>query len=223
MMNKKTFEIIKFSLGFFLCFFSIFVSFGCSQVTPEVISPEYSVIFEYNRDEKKPNARMSFFVEAVSDVRRFDSIKVICENGGYIWEFNDITRLENQNRQWAGNTNLVMPKNEVFPSGKYEITFKNADEKETSITMNVSYDSSFYSMDYHESEELLEKKNGTKKIAIYDKDKVMIYFADKNDSFNTSRGIWNLFSNAKYYQDIWMTPGNNIICIMPLQEVTLDN
>ena len=51
----------------------------------------------------------------------------------------------------------------------------------------------------------------------------MIYFGEKSSSFNSPRGIWNKFSNAKYYQDIIITPGNYVICIMPQKEVSLEN
>ena len=74
-----------------------------------------------------------------------------------------------------------------------------------------------------ESENLLKNKNAVTKIAIYDKNRQMIYFGEKSSSFNSPRGIWNLFSNAKYYQDIIITPGNYEICIMPQKEVSLEN
>ena len=117
----------------------------------------------------------------------------------------------------------MMPQNQVFPSGKYELTFYNADEKETTEVINVNYDSSFYKMTSSESENLLKNKNAVTKIAIYDKNRQMIYFGEKSSSFNSPRGIWNFFSNAKYYQDIIITPGNYVICIMPQKEVSLEN
>lgn len=218
-MNKKNTKKIKFII---LLMFSLFWIVNCSQITPEVISPEYSVIFEYENAEKNPNARMSFFAESITEIRRYEKIKIYCENGGYVWNFDDIAMICDKTRQWAGNTNLVMPKNEIFPNGKYEITFINADEKETTISINVNYDPAFYDLNCTESEKLMTEKHSVKKIAVYDKEKIMIYFGEKDEKMNSPRGIWNRFSNGKYYQDVWFTPGNSVVCIMPVQEISLE-
>ena len=219
MIKKSNSKLLLISLA--LSFLVILIS-SCSQVTPEIISPEYSVIFEYEDEKSNPEARMSIFAESISDVNRYDRIRIVCENGGYIWDFSEISTFTDKKRSWAGNTNLMMPQNQVFPSGKYELTFYNADEKETTEVINVNYDSSFYKMTSSESENLLKNKNAVTKIAIYDKNRQMIYFGEKSSSFNSPRGIWNFFSNAKYYQDIIITPGNYVICIMPQKEVSLE-
>ena len=220
MIKKSNSKLLLISLA--LSFLVILIS-SCSQVTPEIISPEYSVIFEYEDEKSNPKARMSIFAESISDVNRYDRIRIVCENGGYIWDFSEISTFTDKKRSWVGNTNLMMPQNQVFPSGKYELTFYNADEKETTEVINVNYDSSFYKMTSSESENLLKNKNAITKIAIYDKNRQMIYFGEKSSSFNSPRGIWNKFSNAKYYQDIIITPGNYVICIMPQKEVSLEN
>lgn len=220
MIKKSHIKLLLFFLSFhFLATFLL----SCSQVTPEVISPEYSVIFEYEDEKSNPKARMSIFVESLTDVNRYERIRVYCENGGYIWDFNEIATFTNKNRSWTGNTNLKMPQNQIFPSGKYELIFYNADEKDTSVQLNVNYDSSFYKLTSTESENLLKNKNAIKKIVIYDKNHQIIYFGEKSSSFDTPRRIWNTFSNAKYYQDILITPGNYVICIMPEKEVSLEN
>ena len=219
MIKKSHIKLLLFFLNFhFLATFFL----SCSQVTPEVISPEYSVIFEYEDEKSNPKARMSIFVESLTDVNRYERIRVYCENGGYIWDFNEIATFTNKNRSWTGNTNLKMPQNQIFPSGKYELIFYNADEKDTSVILNVNYDSSFYKLTSSESENLLKNKNAVTKIAVYDKNRTMIYFGEKTSSFKSSTEIWNTFSNAKYYQDIIITPENNVMCIMPEKEVSLE-
>ena len=67
-----------------------------------------------------------------------------------------------------------------------------------------------------------QNKNAVTKIAVYDKNRTMIYFGEKTSSFKSSTEIWNTFSNAKYYQDIIITPENNVMCIMPEKEVSLE-
>ena len=75
MIKKNYINIFFFSL-FLNSLLIIFSS--CSQVTPEIISPEYSVIFEYEDEKSNPKARMSFFVESLSDVNRYSRIKIYC-------------------------------------------------------------------------------------------------------------------------------------------------
>ena len=114
MIKKSNSKLLLISLA--LSFLVILIS-SCSQVTPEIISPEYSVIFEYEDEKSNPKARMSIFAESLTEPNRYDRIKVYCENGGYIWDFDEIAMFSNQKRSWAGNTNLVMPQNQVFSSG----------------------------------------------------------------------------------------------------------
>ena len=194
----------------------------CISTAKEKERTLYHEVSDYVK-KSNPKARMSIFVESLTDVNRYERIRVYCENGGYIWDFNEITTFTDKNRSWTGNTNLKMPQNQIFPSGKYELIFYNADEKDTSVLLNVNYDSSFYKLTSTESENLLKNKNAIKKIVIYDKNHQIIYFGEKSSSFDTPRRIWNTFSNAKYYQDILITPGNYVICIMPEKEVSLEN
>ena len=118
------------------------IQFGTSSdnIEYEVVEKGKVKIFEYEDEKSNPKARMSIFAESISDVNRYDRIRIVCENGGYIWDFSEISTFTDKKRSWAGNTNLMMPQNQVFPSGKYELTFYNADEKETTEVINVNYD-----------------------------------------------------------------------------------
>ena len=192
MIKKSHIKLLLFFLNFhFLATFFL----SCSQVTPEVISPEYSVIFEYEDEKSNPKARMSIFVESLTDVNRYERIRVYCENGGYIWDFNEIATFTNKNRSWTGNTNLKMPQNQIFPSGKYELIFYNADEKDTSVILNVNYDSSFYKLTSSESENLLKNKPATDEeeykieCAALDVSKAFVYDLGYEEACKFARGI----------------------------------
>lgn len=217
-MNKKiarVFPLIIFSS-------LIFLFFSCSQVAPELTQANYSVIFEYDEEFETPASRLSIFVESNTDVRRYDRIKITSLDTGYIWDFTEISKMKYEDAEWAGNTNLVVPENEVIPCGNYEVTYYNSDEKETTIYVTVSYDTDFYDVSYEEVPEVISKKNGFCKIAIYNEDKAMLYFGNKIAEYSTPRGIWNNFRDAAYYQDIYYTPGNFEICIMPEKKVALE-
>lgn len=216
-MNKK---ITKFIPLFLTSLILLFI--GCTQVTPELTQANYSVIFEYDDETDVPASRLSLFVESNTNVRRYDRIKITSLETGYIWDFTEIAKMSYDEEEWAGNTNLVVPENEIIPCGNYEVTYYNADEKETTIYVTVSYDTDFYDISIDDLPEAIETKNGYCKIAIYNEDKAMLYFGNKTSELKTPRGIWNVFREAAYYQDIYYTPGNFEICIMPMREVALD-
>lgn len=196
---------------------------GCTQVTPELTDASYSVIFEYQDENSLPDSRLSFFMESQTEVARYDRIKVHAIENDYIWDFNEISKISFSDKEWAGNTNLVVPENEMIPTGNYEITFFNADEKESTVLISVSYDSSIYDLNAEDLENKMLSSRAVKKIAIYDDGNILIYYGDKLSEFGTPRGIWNMYRTASYYYDVWCTPENNVICIMPKQKVALDN
>lgn len=215
-MAKDRFKILQLlfiTFVLFVCFSS------CTQVTPELRNSNYSVIFRFNDTESNPDVRLSVFVESDSDVRRFDRIVIKSLESGFIWDTSDIKKIEVDNIQYAGVTNLIVPENEVIPTGKYLITCINADEKTTELQFVVSYDEIFYTLKEKEVEERISEKNGLNKIAIYDKDKNIIYYGFRNEVLKTNRDIWNYYRNADYYQNIWTFSNDRVICISSSHKV----
>lgn len=204
-----------FSLAGLFCFVS------CSQNVPELTKSNYSVIFDYLEEEKLPSARLSVFMESDSDVRRYNRIQITSKESGFIWDFDEISRLNTNGTQWAGNTNLIVPENEEIPEGLYEIIYYNADEKNDLVYMSVTYDTNLYSMTSEEVSEYMKKNNAISEIVIYDADGNILYFGTKTLNFSNVRGIWNAFSNADSYQDVWSSPGRFTICILPVKKVEL--
>ena len=204
----------------FLIFSVISVFFlSCSQVTPEISSTDYSIIFDYEDDEGLPAARLSVFAASGSDVRRYERIRITSIDTGYCWETDNLARLENDDVQWAGCTNLVAPENEKLPVGKYEITYFNADEKECTVKLEVRYDVGFYDVLLSGLADYMAEKRGIEKIAVYDKEHILIYFGNRTEEFRTTRGIWNTYREAEFYQVIWYTRDGRVICIEPEKRV----
>lgn len=193
---------------------------SCSQVTPELTQSDYSVIFDYSDDNALPTARLSVFMSSVSDVRRYDKIRITSLETGYIWETDSIAVMENEGVQWAGLTNLVAPEDEKLPCGKYEVTYFNADEKECTLNLEINYDIDFYDILFSALPQIMEEKKGIEKIAVYDKGHILIYFGDRTQEFYTARGIWNAYREAGTYQVIWYTKDGNVMCIGPEVPVT---
>ena len=196
---------------------ALFIS--CSQNTPELTTTDYSVIFDYETEDTPPAARLSIFAASASDVRRYERIIIKSLDTGLYWEADNIARLESENIQWAGCSNLLAPENEKLPTGKYEITYINADEKECSVKLEVNYDIELYDVLLTELAAYMKSKRGIEKIAIFDKEHIMIYFGERNENLRTTRDIWNFYRQAHTYQVIWYSQDGKVICIEPEKPV----
>ena len=209
--------------------FSLFLSvaalfyISCSQNTPELSASDYSIIFDYVNEENTPSARLSVFAASGSDVRRYERIRITSLDTGLTWETDNISRMETEEVQWAGCTNLVAPEEEKLPVGKYEITYYNADEKECTVNLDVRYDIGFYDVLLNDLADYMADKNGIEKIAVYDKEHILIYFGNRTENFATTRDIWNTYREAEYYQVIWYSRDGRVICIEPEKPVTPEN
>lgn len=213
---------IKFFIhaSFFLPVLLLIIQFfllSCSNVLPELEQSDYSVIFDYKNENLPPDVRLAVFMESKSDVRRFSRIRIKSLETGFIWDFDNIEMVleSDGGSQWAGNTNLKAPENEVIPNGKYEVTYYNADEKYVSSSIEVEYDTSFYDIKATEIEKIMKENGGILKIAIYNKEKLMIYFGEKTEEFQTDNSIKNAYVDADYYKDVWNSKNSNVIFIMP--------
>ena len=213
---------IKFFIhaSFFLPVSLLIIQFfllSCSNVAPELEQSDYSVIFDYKNENIPPDVRLAIFMESKSDVRRFSRIRIKSLETGFIWDFDNIEMVleSDGGSQWAGNTNLKAPENEVIPTGKYEVTYYNADEKYVSSSIEVEYDTSFYDIKATEIEKIMKENDGILKIAIYNKEKLMIYFGEKTEEFQTDNSIKNAYVDADYYKDVWNSKNSNVIFIMP--------
>lgn len=205
---------------FILIFAAVMALFiSCSQNTPELTTTDYSVIFDYENAEAVPEARLSIFAASASDVRRYERIRINSLETGLCWEVDNLTRLENEDLQWAGYTNLVAPENEKLPTGLYEITYFNADEKECTVNLEVNYDIGIYDVLLTGLAEYMAEKKGIEKIAVYDKAHILIYYGDRTEELKTTRDIWNKYRDAEYYQVIWYSVDGTVICIEPEKPV----
>ena len=213
-LNSKSCSIISLLTAALLV---LFVS--CSQNTPEIYSTEYSVIFDYEDEQTPPSARLSIFATSSTDVRRYQRIVITSTETGYSWDTEIIARLEESENQWAGCTNIVVPADEKIPTGKYQITYYNADEKECQVTLDVKYDAEIYDVLLPSLTEYMTMKHGIEKIAIYDKEHVLLFSGDRTEELMTTRDIWNTFREAATYQVIWYSRNGSVICIAPEKPV----
>lgn len=216
MRNKSRF--FSFISLTFAAFTGIFVS--CSQNLPELNTTDYSVIFDYSDEENPPAARLAVFASSESDVRRYQRIKITSLETGWYWDTDSIAKIDEEETQWAGCTNLRAPEDEKLPTGTYEVTYYNADEKEFSLTLDVKYDIELYDVLLPALPQFMSENNGIERIAIYDKEHILIYFGERTEELQTTRDIWNKYTEASFYQIIWYSASGNVICITPEKPVT---
>jgi len=210
-------RLLKFGSLILAACIGLFMS--CSQCTPEIYDTDYSVVFDYTDDQTSPSARLTIFGSSDTDVRRYQRIKITSLETGYCWDTEVLSRLEADNTQWTGCTNLAVPEDEILPTGTYEITYFNADEKKYTMRLDVRYDIDFYDVLLPALPDYMSKKNGIEKIAVYDREHILIYFGDRTAELKTTRDIWNHYRDAATFQVIWYTRNGSVICITPEKPV----
>ena len=207
---RKTLHILLVSS--FL--FTLFSLIGCSQNLPEIYQTQYSVVFTYKDEISHPTARLSIFVETGSDPRRCERMEIKSYSSDYIWNTKQISKIGTVDRKWAGNVNFIVPENERIPSGKYGVKYVSADENENITHITVVYDEAFYDSLASDVPNLMMFK-GVENIAIFDENRTLLYLGEKTEELSTKGDIFNTYNDAVYYQDVWFSNDDSVICILP--------
>ena len=207
----------------FLFLLILIFPFSCSQNLPEARFALPSLIFEYEKTDSLPTARLSIFVESTSDVRRYQRITLKSVKNDYVWDTYDIVKFKSAEKMYAGYTNFVMPGEELIPSGEYQVTYENADGEKIDIKTFLNYDSSFYTKKADEIPEFMASKRAINSIIIFNAEKSVLYFGEKKDELSNSRKIWNKYRDAAFYQEVYALADNSVMCVMPVMDVLPDN
>ncbi len=207
----------------FLCLISLALISACSNNIPELGNARLSVVFDYNSKDDLPQARLSVFVESISNPRRFDTITVSSNKNEYVWEANDLILAADQEKTYCGVTNFVMPKNEQIPSGEYTIVFRQADDEQIEIKRILSYDKSLYETKGSDVAQVMKKFYSSRMLTIYDESKKIIYYGPRTSELLDARGIWNNYREAAEFQESWINQSGTIICNLPVEKVEPGN
>ena len=195
---------------------------SCSQNAADIKASEMSVIFEYHDEESLPSARLCLFIESESDTRRSDQLLLSSPKDGFEWSSKELIHIKSGDRSWSGYTNFVMQSAQHFLCDSYNLILRNADEDEAVQSLDFSYDEDFYEIKALEAEEKMKEAEAVKKIAIYDENDILLYYDVQNDNLNSARKMWNMFSNASYYNVVWQAKDKSVLCIMPKRLVIPD-
>ncbi len=192
---------------------------SCSNNVPELGNSRLAVIFDYDSNEELPKARLSIFVESVSNPRRFDTITVSSNQNEYVWQASDLILAADADRTYCGVTNFVMPANEKIPSGEYTVVFHQADDEQTEIKRILSYDKSLYETKGADVPQVMKKFYSSRMLTIYDASKKIIYYGPRTAELSDARGIWNNYRDASEFQESWINQSGTVICNLPMEKV----
>lgn len=212
--QKQLILLILLSFAFF---------FSCSNNAPQIQNARFTVVFDYVNYDDLPVARLSVFVEATSNPRRFDTITVSSDQNEYVWEATDLVLAADEANNYCGITNLVMPSNQKIPSGEYTIVFRQSDEEEKEIKRTLTYDKSLYEAKAADVSTIMKKYYGNKMLTVYDEEKKVLYYGPRTSDLNDARGIWNGYPNAAEFQESWVNQNGTVICNLPVEKVIPGN
>ena len=196
---------------------------SCSNNVPEIGNAKLAVVFDYESDDSLPKARLSIFVEATSNPRRFDSITVTNNQSEYVWESTDLVLATNNEKNFCGVTNFVMPENEEIPSGTYTVIFHQSDDEKKEIRRTLTYDKTLYETKAVDVPEVMKRAYSAKLLTVYDENKKILYYGTRTSELSDARGIWNNYRDAYEFQESWINVNGTVICNLPIQKVTPGN
>lgn len=198
---------------------SVFVLFGllsCSQNVPELKTVTTTAILDYATETSYPTARLSFFIETNSEVKRADSIEAYSKKYGYTWKTDNLIKIATSKKQWAGYTNFAIPETLSIPDGGYEVKYITADGEIAEANAYVNLDSKLLQAKADEIPEIMNEKHGRLNVAVFDKENNLIIYGEKVKDLRSEESILRKYKESVYYREVWATSGNSTLCLMPI-------
>ena len=182
-----------------------------------------SVVFDYEKMDEFPKARLAVFVEAHSNPRRVGTITVAAKGSDFSWEVNDLLFAQNDETKYLGAVNLVMPQDLQFPTGEYNVSFIQMDEEKSDVKVPLFYDKTLYETKGSEASKVMNDAMASRMLKVYGENKKVLYYGPWTREFTNARSIWNVYRDAQEFQETWVSPGGSVICNLPVQKVVPDN
>jgi hypothetical protein len=208
---------IRFVRFFILSALCCVLYISCANTTPELLSSNGTVVFDYRDDTSVPEIRLSVFAEAGSDVRRAARIRVVSRADEYEWTTDDLKLIGSDNRQWAGYTNFAVPESKKIPQGQYDLYYTDAEEHTVQAVFSVTY-----------PEKLVESKSADVKnilgasakemVAVYMSDGTLIYYNVRKPEWTDDNAVWNDMKLASKMRICWTSADDSVVCLMPSEE-----
>jgi hypothetical protein len=201
------------AVAVFIC--SVYVS--CANTTPELISSNATVVFDYHDGSSAPLMRLSVFTETGSDARRASQIKIASRNSGYEWTVEDPQLIGSDKRQWAGYTNFAVPGLRKLPQGQYDLFYTDAEDRTVQTVFSVSYPDHLVDSVASEAGTILGP-SAKEMIAVYMADGTLIYYNTRKPEWKNDDDMWNEMKSASSIRKCLAAADGTCVCFMPSEE-----
>ena len=188
--------------------------FSCSSSAPDVKAVRAVSIFDYADGDSYPRMRLAVFTEAGSDVRRAESIRIVSKETGWEWKADGVEIFSSDAKQWAGYTNFVSSGDRSIPQGAYTFFFTDALGHDAESSFSVFYPASLARTRSGEAKAALGKAV-RERIAVYDKEDVLIYFDVRKAEWKTDDDVWHDMENAFRMRLCFLNADKSVLCFMP--------
>lgn len=202
--------------------FVLFLLVSCTDSSPSVSSIYTTVIFDYPKENTKPDQRLSIYALVSSNYKKADKI-ILKHNDTNLEWICDEPRLfsEVSNRFYVGYSNFVFLDKNPIPQGNYKFLYQDFSEQTVESNLTLIYPSEYLN---YTSSDFPKKFKGAKivKIAIYNDLNNLIYYSEKKANWQNDSDILKEFYDAKKYRTVYCSPNNKIVCLMPFIEIKSD-
>ena len=199
--------------SFLLVLITAFSFFSCADAEPELILASASAVFDYADDSSLPQTRLAVFVQMDSEVQRAERLEMENRDTGYNWQVSSPRLFKNGEKQWACYTNLQPPANESLPTGVYDFRYVDAAGEEATSSFIVNYPAALLNSKAGDVSSLLTSV--TENLALFDKNKVLIFFGKTRSNWNSNSSILRDFNGAVTKRRCLSADNNRVVCMMP--------
>ena len=128
----------SFIISFSLCCIGMFF-LSCSNTTPELISVDATIVYDYQSLQESPIQRLSVFAQSSDGTERIMSLKISYPEEKLFWLVDKPLILNNGSKLWAGSPGLMSPYFSAFPQGQYQVIYTDLAGKTATRQFVLNY------------------------------------------------------------------------------------
>lgn len=194
-----------------------FSLFSCSDSEADVISASATTVFDYKDKESVPEQRLAVFLQVSNAAQRTDSFTVSNEESGYSWEVIKPGIFKGLNKEFAYSINLNPPEGGEIPVGVYTVVYYDAAENKDEARFSVNYKKELITSNAENFLEFLQNPN--ENVAVYDDSGELLYMGKTKPAWKSNYDILRDYKLAETKRICYVTPGNNVICLLPKEKL----
>ena len=195
--------------------------FSCSETEADVVSASVSTVFDFADNESNPSVRLAVFLQVTNEVQRTESFTISNESSGYSWTVAKPGIFSGLNKNYAYSANLKAPEGAEIPIGLYSVTYKDAAGNQDEIKFSVHYNKDLLTAKSENCRELLP--NANENVAVYDDSGELLYMGRAKKTWTTNAAILKDYKLADSKRICYVTGGNSVVCMMPLEKLKTEN